>query len=162
MKFVVRLYSGRIDECMANRLDKRPLIKQMLSLLIVGRYSEWRGLFQGRLLRHYMSLTTESSPFGFLSCSLFLVNKDLSVSLSFIYPVEIPRLHDVRKSRNPRFSSPRPQQIFLRKNLSAGERLKIAASCLPKGQSRCFALFPHLCENEEKRANQLDCTLLIF
>ena len=31
MKFAMRLYSGRIDVCMANRLDKRPLIKQMLS-----------------------------------------------------------------------------------------------------------------------------------
>ena len=32
--FAMRLYGDRIDECTANRLDKSPLRKQMISLLM--------------------------------------------------------------------------------------------------------------------------------
>ena len=80
--FAMRLYGDRIDECMANRLDKRPLRKQCNPFSYLGRNAMRRGPPQGRLHRHRTRVSSRTLVIVGVS---LVANK--AFSLSYHLPV---------------------------------------------------------------------------
>ena len=80
--FAMRLYGDRIDVCMANRLDKRPLRKQCNPFSYLGRNAMRRGPPQGRLHRHRTRVSSRTLVIVGVS---LVANK--AFSLSYHLPV---------------------------------------------------------------------------